>query len=73
MEEVVAKEVNNDEEEEKESVAFRKAAKFVATRKEKIVSQQTRDDNTAMLEHFDYEFYDYAKVKINFGIAVNEH
>ena len=72
MEEVEAEEAS-DEEEEKESVAFRKAAKFVATRKEKKVSQQTRDDNTAMLQHYDFELYDYTKVKINFGIEVNEH
>ena len=68
-----AEKVSCDEEDEKNPVAFRKPAKFVATKKEKKVSQQTRDDNTATLEHYKYDFYDYTKVKINFGIEVNEH
>ena len=73
MEEVVAEEVDDEEEEMKNPVAFRRPARFVSTKKEKKVSQQTRDDNTATLEHYKYDFYDYTKVIINFGIEVNEH
>ena len=73
MEEVGEEKVSCDEEDEKDPVAFRNPARFVGTRKEKIVSQQTRDANTATLTHYKYDFYDYTKVKINFGIEVNEH
>ena len=70
---MVAKKASDDEEDEIDAVAFRRPAKFVATRKEKKVSQQTRDANTATLEHYKHEFYDYTKVNINFWIEVNEH
>ena len=73
MEEVVAEEVDDEEEEEQESVAFRRRARFVSTKKEKKVSQLTRDENTAKLEYYKFAFYDYTDVNINFGIEVNEH
>ena len=73
MKEVVAEVDDEEEEEDKDSVAFRRPARFVSKKKEKKVSQLTRDDNTATLEHYNYTFYDYTDVTINFGIEVNEH